>query len=173
MDYSSGPGSRGEFAAWKVQVLNDFFQQQAIQSVVDFGSGDGVVAQELKVPDYVGMDVLPQSVGQCKRMMPGREFHLIKPSEVVNRTAEVALSLEVIFHLTDEDYRVHMDNLLRCAQRFLIICAAEGPGVPTGSMHYHKFSQDVPGDPTVVPFPLPVKPKLEHLRQSIYIWPIT
>ena len=38
---SSGDGSAGKFAAFKAEVLNGFVERHGVQSVIEFGSGDG------------------------------------------------------------------------------------------------------------------------------------
>jgi len=53
----SGSGSYGKFAAFKAGVLNDFIRENAIESVIEFGCGDGNQLGLMECPRYLGYDI--------------------------------------------------------------------------------------------------------------------
>jgi len=54
---TSGPGSYGKFAEFKAEIINTFVKNNDINSVTEFGCGDGNQLSLLKVPKYIGLDV--------------------------------------------------------------------------------------------------------------------
>src|SRR5579864_6395854 len=54
---TSGSGSYGEQAAFKAEILNGFVARHGIQSVIEFGCGDGNQLSLASYPSYVGLDV--------------------------------------------------------------------------------------------------------------------
>jgi hypothetical protein len=63
---NSGTGSYNRLAEFKAAFLNDFVKRNGIQSVIEFGSGDGAQLELSAYPDYVGVDVSKASV-EAKR----------------------------------------------------------------------------------------------------------
>ena len=60
-------GSYGHAAQAKTDFLNAFIGQNAIQSVVEFGCGDGNQLSSAEYPRYVGLDVSKTAIGMCRR----------------------------------------------------------------------------------------------------------
>jgi hypothetical protein len=54
---TSGSGSYGAFAQAKAAFLNEFVHQHDLQSVIEFGCGDGHQLSLADYPRYVGLDV--------------------------------------------------------------------------------------------------------------------
>ena len=48
--YDSGAGSYGELAQWKAKIINTFIAANNIQNIIDFGCGDGNIADLIQVP---------------------------------------------------------------------------------------------------------------------------
>ena len=51
----SGVGSYGSFAEFKADVLNQFVSTNRVQTVVEFGCGDGNQLSLAKYPKYIGL----------------------------------------------------------------------------------------------------------------------
>ncbi|MBL7781238.1 MAG: class I SAM-dependent methyltransferase [Saprospiraceae bacterium] len=149
----SGVGSGGELAAYKADILNTFVQQQQITSVVELGCGDGRQLQLAQYPRYIGLDIATSAVKRCKTMFsedPGKAFEVYVPDQFVpdRFQAELAISLEVIFHLTEERlYRLYMQHLFQVSSRWVIIFSSD-EAEKGRSMFPHfrqrHFSADVP-----------------------------
>ena len=120
---TSGAGSYGRLAKYKAEVLNDFVVQKGISSVIEFGSGDGHQLSLAKYPNYTGIDVSETAVIICREKFAedtGKTF--VTVSEYGGEKADLALSLDVIYHLVeDETFTDYMSSLFDAADRFVII----------------------------------------------------
>ena len=111
-DGNSGEGSYGKYAVIKADVLNRFVEDHSIMSVIEFGCGDGNQLSLFKFPSYIGLDVSSSVLSRCVtrfRDDPTKSFFLT-PAIDTNTpyTAELSLSLDVIYHLVeDEVYLCH------------------------------------------------------------------
>lgn len=54
---TSGLGSYGKFAEFKAEIINSFVKDNKINSVIDFGCGDGNQLSLFEIPYYIGLDV--------------------------------------------------------------------------------------------------------------------
>jgi SAM-dependent methyltransferase len=117
----SGSGSRGQLAAFKAGVINGFVADNAIADVLDLGCGDGHLLSLLRVPDYVGVDVSPAALARCAKQFPQHRFVPFGALDA-ELHAELALSIDVIFHLVEDAVFVsYMDALFAHATRFVLV----------------------------------------------------
>ncbi len=123
---SSGAGSYGRLAEFKAEVLNDFVAKNDIQSILELGSGDGNQATLAEYPAYHGFDISPDAVEFCRKRFadnPTMKFSLI--SELGDTKADLALSLDVIYHLVEDTvFDTYMRQLFGAADRFVSIYAS-------------------------------------------------
>jgi SAM-dependent methyltransferase len=124
---TSGAGSYDQFADFKAEVINRFIQERGIQSVVEFGCGDGNQLSLLRCDRYVGLDVSRQAIRTCRERFaadPSKRFEVYKSGSCAPGAylANLALSLDVIFHLVEENvFTDYMQTLFASASRFAII----------------------------------------------------
>ncbi len=120
---TSGPGSYGRLAEFKAEVLNEFVCAHSVRSVVEFGCGDGNQLKLANYPRYAGFDVSPEAVARCSTLFrhdPSKVFRLL--DEYHGERADLALSLDVVFHLVEDAvFSSYMDRLFESAERFVII----------------------------------------------------
>ncbi len=123
----SGAGSRGRLAAFKAEVVNGFIAQRQVASVVEFGAGDGYQLSLFKTPRYLGVDASPFIVQSLReRFRTDRSKTFLHTAEYRGETAELALSLDVIFHLVeDEIFEAYMSRLFRAAEKYVIIYSSD------------------------------------------------
>jgi SAM-dependent methyltransferase len=125
----SGSGSGGAAAAYKAGVLNEFVARERVTSVLEFGCGDGRQLALANYPSYLGLDISEDAVQRCRALFrddPTKRFALLGTDK---ERADLALSLDVIFHLVeDEVYRDHLDRLFGAAERFVIIYSSNSAG---------------------------------------------
>lgn len=147
----SGAGSSGRLAAYKAAWLNRFVQENDIRSVVEFGCGDGRQLQLARYPQYLGLDVAPSAIARCRALFAGddtRQFAVYDPRhfDPALVQADLALSLEVIFHLTEESvYRLYMEHLFAGARRYVVIFASDTDMAgPYPHFRQRRFTADVP-----------------------------
>jgi hypothetical protein len=120
---NSGPGSYSELAKFKARVLNGFVSEQKIASVIEFGCGDGNQLELAEYPSYRGFDVSPVAVERCRARFASdssKSFGLL--SEYAGETAELTLSLDVIYHLVeDRVFEAHLRSVFGAATRYVAI----------------------------------------------------
>jgi hypothetical protein len=126
---TSGDGSYGDLAAYKAKILNDFVAEHQVRSVIEFGSGDGNQVGLATYPDYLGLDVSRTAVDRCSQRFaddPTRSFAVYDPNNWSVVTAELALSLDVIYHLVEDAvFETHIRHLFSAATRYVIIYASD------------------------------------------------
>lgn len=123
---NSGAGSYGCLADFKAEVLNRFVASEQIRSVIEFGCGDGNQLSLACYPRYTGFDVSEHALQRCRDRFAGDESKAFLPVSAWNgHQAELTLSLDVIYHLIEDDvFTRYMATLFRSASRFVIIYAS-------------------------------------------------
>ena len=120
---TSGEGSYGKLARFKADILNEAVREHTIKSVIEYGCGDGNQLKLAQYPQYLGFDVSPAALCLCECQFiddTTKKFHLM--SDYAGETADLTLSLDVIYHLVeDEIYAPYMHRLFQSATRFVII----------------------------------------------------
>lgn len=120
---TSGAGSYGRLAQFKAEIINDFVLQHKVEKVIEFGCGDGNQLLLSNYKNYIGVDVSETAIRICKKKFvsdPTKTF--LTSSSCFNQVADLALSLDVIYHLIeDEIYNSYMSTLFSSAQRFVIV----------------------------------------------------
>jgi SAM-dependent methyltransferase len=126
---NSGAGSYGVLANYKSAFLNRFFSQRDVKSVVDFGSGDGNQLAVLRIAAYTGVDVSETAIELCKAQFEGRkgwQFVHDDGSQDLQFTADVGLSLDVIYHLVEDDvFERYMRRLFKSAGRYVVVYSTD------------------------------------------------
>jgi len=125
---NSGAGSYGRLAEFKAEVLNRFVREQNVQTVIEFGCGDGNQLSLACYPHYIGVDVSPTAVSLCqKRFSTAENLKFLTLSDYLGKEecrpdAELSLSLDVIYHLVENDvFDKYMATLFNAATRYVII----------------------------------------------------
>jgi len=143
---NSGPGSYGELAEFKAEVLNDFVRTHDVKSVIEFGCGDGNQLRLASYPRYAGLDVSPQAVARCRetfRCDPTKTFKHV--DDYAGERADLALSLDVVFHLVeDKVFAAYMTRLFASAERFVIVYSSNTDERPPGTaphVRHRKFTR--------------------------------
>lgn len=120
---NSGAGSYNNLAAFKGEVINDFVTNQKIESVIELGSGDGNQLEYFNFPSYTGFDISPFIIRKCRERFEqddSKRFLLL--SEISDERADLVMSLDVIYHLIEDDvYLSHMHQLFDRAISYVII----------------------------------------------------
>jgi hypothetical protein len=123
---NSGAGSYSIFATFKADVLNEFVKAHDIRSVIEFGSGDGNQLTLADYPEYLGVDVSKAAVAQCRKLFesdPSKSF--LVSGDYQGTKADLSLSLDVIYHLVeDEVFDEYMRTLFQAADRYVIVYAS-------------------------------------------------
>ena len=126
---TSGSGSMGELARFKARVLNDFVREQRVESVIELGCGDGLQLALAEYPHYVGVDVSRTAIEICRQRFAGDatksflwQADPARPRDTPLPQADLALSLDVVYHLLEDDvYRRYLADLFGAAKRYVIV----------------------------------------------------
>ncbi|MEE8492202.1 MAG: hypothetical protein V3S60_11205 [Acidimicrobiia bacterium] len=125
----SGEGSYGRLAEFKARVIKDILAEHEVESVVELGCGDGNQLAMIDYPRYVGLDVSPAAINRCRDRFsadPGKEFHVYVPGAKLGAAAEMAVSLDVIYHLIEDDlYDRYMRDLFGAATKLVVIYSSD------------------------------------------------
>lgn len=149
---NSGAGSYGHLAEYKANFCNDFVRSHDVSSVIEFGSGDGAQLGLFRFERYIGLDVSKTSVKMCIERYghdKTKSFFLYDAECFRDNhklfEAELALSLDVLYHLVEDDiFERYMRSLFAAATRFVIIYASNtNANTPTQAQHvrHRKFTE--------------------------------
>lgn len=141
---NSGAGSYQRLAHFKASVLNEFVDSRDVQSILELGCGDGSQLALAAYPSYVGVDVAPAAVDLCRgkfRDDPTKTF-LVAGDLPAGLEAELVLSLDVIYHLVEDDvFDAYMASLFEHAAKYVIIYASnEDRPTPDPHVRHRKFT---------------------------------
>ena len=71
---NSGSGSFGVLANYKAAFLNDTIKRLGIQSVIDFGCGDGAQISQLACQNYTGVDASQFIIEACRKRYANKKI---------------------------------------------------------------------------------------------------
>lgn len=120
---NSGAGSYGKFARFKAEVINKFVSEREIKSIIEFGCGDGNQLKLANYPRYLGFDISKTAIDLCRETFKAdssKSFKLI--DEYQGERADLTLSLDVLFHLIeDEIFESYMMRLFTASDKYVIV----------------------------------------------------
>lgn len=120
---NSGAGSYNNLAEFKAEIINSFIESKKVVSVIEFGCGDGNQLKYLKPQRYVGYDVSEKAIQDCTAIYKednSKNFRLMNSYN--NEKAELTMSLDVIYHLIEEQsYLDYMHILFKASNKYVII----------------------------------------------------
>lgn len=143
---TSGSGSYGPAAEWKANIVNGWVTAHSVRSVVDLGCGDGNQLSLAGYPRYLGLDLSASAVRQCIERFrddPSKSFLRFDPETTADPAgwlrADLALSMEVLFHLVEDDVRQdYLRRLFASAERFVAICSTDTDEIPSAPHERHE-----------------------------------
>jgi hypothetical protein len=120
---NSGAGSYNILAEFKAEVINEFVKKNDVETVIEFGSGDGNQLKYFNFKSYIGFDVSKTAITKCREMYAGdstKQFEML--SSYNNEKADLVLSLDVIYHLIEDiTYFDYMKMLFSSSNKYVII----------------------------------------------------
>lgn len=140
---NSGAGSYDCLARFKADVLNDFVRRNHICSVVEFGCGDGAQLALAEYPDYVGIDVSQTALKLCRARFDGdvTKIFIDSPKEL-DRTFDLALSLDVVYHLVEDHvFRTYLSALFASSHKWVVVYSSDFDNIPVEPhIRHRKFT---------------------------------
>jgi len=149
---TSGYGSYGRLAEFKAKVINNFIEDEGIEHVIEFGCGDGNQLSMLCAKSYIGVDISPTIIDKCKDRFKGDASKIfLTNGEYLEKPfkGNLALSLDVIFHLIEDDvFENYMTMLFEAAERYCIIYACDEDWLENDATHVRgrKFTKWIAGN---------------------------
>ncbi len=130
---NSGSGSYDHLAEYKADILNDFVKKNNLQTIIEFGSGDGNQLTIAKYPKYIGLDISPTAVKICYDQFKAdqtKSFYVYNTmafhdnARVFN--ADLTLSLDVLYHLVEKEiFETYLIHLFAASNKYVIIYASD------------------------------------------------
>lgn len=126
---NSGSGSYNRLSEFKAKIINDFITEKNISAAIEFGCGDGNNLSLIKYPIYIGLDVSPTAIKICMNKFKSdlsKSFYVYNSLSFCDNhkifNAELTLSLDVIYHLIeDEIFEKYMADLFASSRKYVII----------------------------------------------------
>jgi hypothetical protein len=149
---TSGKGSRGKVAIEKAAFVEAFCKKQNIDTIVEYGCGDGFCASLINVKRYIGFDISDTAISfakdRCAKLKSHTFFnysnlsfdetaYIVKTQAVSNDILN--LSMDVIFHLVeDEIFEKYVRTLSYSPAKYTLILSSDHDGCTYG--HYRDRS---------------------------------
>ncbi len=129
----SGKGSYNEFAEFKAEILNEFVSENGINSVIEYGCGDGNQLSLAKYPKYIGFDVSSEIISLCTNTFSKDETKGFKVMDDYDgETADLTLSLDVVYHLVEDSvFESYMNRLFDSSEKFVIVYSTDTDNNPS------------------------------------------
>ena len=144
---NSGAGSYGNLAKFKASIINKFVKNNNIYSVIEWGCGDGNQLSLAKYNSYVGVDVSREVIKLCEKKFKNdrsKKFYVNDEVSILPEDKyDLSLSLDVIFHLIEDDmFESYMTNLFSSSNKFVIIYSSNNDKLLDPAIHvkHRKFT---------------------------------
>ncbi len=124
---NSGRGSYGILAAFKAEIVNAYVDKYSIQTVAEFGCGDGNNLKYMHYPNYIGLDVSATTIKKCQQLFSNdstKRFEVYHPlhQSPEDLKAELVVCLDVLYHIiTEKDFVKTLDDIFKTAQKLVIL----------------------------------------------------
>ena len=124
---NSGDGSYGKLAIFKREIINCIIDKYEIKSVIDFGCGDGNQIKNINFIDYRGYDISETAIKICNnKYFNDQRYCFNYMKDYKNEKAELSMSLDVIFHLIEDDiYHNYMKTLFNSTLEFVLVYSSD------------------------------------------------
>lgn len=140
---NSGAGSYNRLAQFKANTINEFLDKHKdIHTCIEWGCGDGNQLLLINYLTYVGVDVSSTIIEKNKtKFSKDKTKKFYESSEFLkdnkDEQYDMALSLDVIFHLVeDEVFEKYMSDLFASSRKYICIYSSNFDGkVGEGAAH--------------------------------------
>ncbi len=124
---NSGAGSYHKLAKFKSDILNDIIKNNQISTIIEYGCGDGNQVRSSKYPSYIGFDVSSIAIKNCRDIFSNDSTKTFKiMNAYANEKAELTLSLDVIYHLIEDDvFYTYMERLFNSSTKLVVIYSSD------------------------------------------------
>jgi hypothetical protein len=142
---NSGFGSRGELACYKASIVNSIATRLSAERAIEFGCGDGFQLGLFRFHSYLGFDPSSSAVHKCRELYAAdssKRFELLE--SYGGEQADMTLSLDVIYHLVEDDvFDLHMSSLFRAALKAVVIYSSDFDSPRIGHQRHRTFQRSI------------------------------
>lgn len=126
---TSGSGSYNQLAQFKAEIINQFIKKNEITSMIEWGCGDGNQLGLFEPIDYIGYDVSETAIKFCREKYEEdahKKFFVYDGLKHEVDKADLAISLDVIFHLVEDNvFEDYMFNLFMSSKEYVCIYSCD------------------------------------------------
>lgn len=139
---NSGAGSYNNLAEFKAEIINKFVVDNDIETIIEFGCGDGNQLALFDFKHYIGFDVSDSILNQIReKYKDNKNYSFQKMCDFCEQRAELVLSLDVIYHLVEDVvFEQYMNDLFKASKRYVIIYASNKDEIQCAHVKHRKFS---------------------------------
>jgi len=129
---NSGAGSYGTLANYKATIINTWITTTKIESIAEFGCGDGNQLSLFIPVSYTGYDISETIIALCKEKFAfdnNKKFYRYNEYDSWRDGGQfnLVLSLDVIYHLVEDVvFEEYMCKLFEASNRYVIIYSSNG-----------------------------------------------
>ena len=136
----SGAGSYDANYSFKRDYINAVIRRFKIQSIIDFGCGDGSQIKQIDVAAYQGIDISSSVVNRCRKLYEhNSNFSFDVYDEFTMGKYDLAMSLDVLYHVVEPDqYDLYLNRLFSHSRYSLIYANA----IPRSDNTAHMLFRD-------------------------------
>ncbi|QNG61776.1 class I SAM-dependent methyltransferase [Bacillus sp. PAMC26568] len=124
---TSGLGSYGKLAEFKAEVINSFINKNNINSVIEYGCGDGNQLSYMNYKNYIGLDIANSALQICREKFKNdatKTFELYDTKKInsIKFQAELVVCLDVLYHIIDDyDFEKTLEDIFTCASKYVVL----------------------------------------------------
>ena len=136
---NSGAGSYNILAEFKAEIINKFVYERNIETVIEFGSGDGNQLKYFNFNSYVGFDISETAIFKCRNLYKSDATKRFEILEAYNEEkADLVLSLDVIYHIIEDSaYIDYMGKLFSSSTKYVIIYSSNDDEHENNNVAHH------------------------------------
>lgn len=140
---NSGKGSYGEESSWKSHYINKVIERFNLKTLNDFGHGDCNQLKNLRgFKHYTGYDPSEFIRNKCKIEFNSEKYNFVDSVHDVPYS-DLSFSLDVIYHLVEEEaFEDYMDALFT-KSKYVIIYSTNYSESPINHIRHRKFTEYV------------------------------
>ena len=140
---NSGLGSYDKSAQIKADYVNDVIEKYNIKSISDYGHGDGNQLTYLKgFESYYGYDVSKTIREKCIKTFTDTKYNFVSSIDDIP-TTDLAMSLDVIYHLVEYDVYTDYLNKLFSKSKYVVIYSTDYNKQNSQHVYHRKFTDYV------------------------------
>lgn len=140
---NSGAGSYSIECDFKVEFINSIIEKKNIQTINDFGCGDGNVISQIKgFNQYVGYDISSTAVNKCDLKLGSNPKYKFINSISEFIPSDLSTSIDVIYHILEEElFTEYLQSLYDYSTKYILVYGVDQNSEYSGNhVKYRKFS---------------------------------